>query len=154
MVETLKIFDLTPYDLNMILLSTVFFAVALSLIGKFLLSPLLVLVEAREKSLVGARAEAAGFDKKSAEIAADYEKRLLDKRIEFAREKIEQLKTSREQASNLIERAEKDAEQFTSKYRAELNEQAARLRKELSQEAQKIAGVLVEKFRQPPTNLL
>lgn len=154
MEETLKVFDLTPHDLNMILLSALVFALILPLIGKFLLSPLLKLVETREHALVGARKEANTYNKNSGDVLADYEKRMLEKRIEFARDKLEQLKGTREMVAKLVEQAEKDAEQFTAKYRAELAEQAARVRKDLGQEAQIIANTLVDKFKQAPTNLL
>lgn len=145
MDEILKTFELTQTDAVMIVVWALIFLVITKLLNKFFFAPYLALLEAREAATKGASDSAREITAEAERLNKEYEQSIFEERVKVMNVRNESLSAARAQSTQIIEKAEKEAQASTSTFRHELNQKIALLSQRSPQEAANLAEELVRR---------
>jgi len=147
MKDFLKTFDLTQTDAIMILVWLVLFVVIWKLLSRSFFLPYLKLIEAREQATSGANDRAQEKNRKADELQKEYEKRIFEEKVKVLNQRTQALSAARAAAQTTIEAAEKEAQNFTMKFRDELKSKMSAVERNIPTEAQSLAELLIGKVK-------
>ena len=110
--KILQMLDLTPLDVQMILIGAVLFFIFLKLLERSLFVPYMTLVDARESSTVGATEEALKTTSQAETLRAKYEEQSGLARRQAMQEKAEKVEKAKKGADAILHEAEGRAEEI------------------------------------------
>lgn len=145
MDAALKLFDLTPHDLMMIPVGTIFFVVLWVLLSKFVFKPHLALVEARESATTGAVEASRDKLARAAELRATYIDQLGTERIAAMKQKLEVVAAAKRAANEIVEHAETAAQAALKEGRLSIAKDTEALRDASLRDSAALADMVVSK---------
>ena len=106
MTDLLKLFDLVPRDVPMIIICALLFVVLWKTLGKVLFGPYLALIEARESATQGSVGTSQDKLRQADTLVAEYNLKLNDSRQRLIQEKISKTSAVKAEADKLIHKTE------------------------------------------------
>ncbi len=149
----LKIFDMTPIDLNMILVVGVLFIVLWQALDKVLFTPYLNLIDAREQATVGVEEEAQKAYVKAEVGSRDYDAKVAEARKNAILKKTLVLEDAKKRADSILATAKEQAAKITADSKAMVWAEAESSRKEALSQADTLASEMVAKLKVAPMPL-
>lgn len=153
MEATLKLLDLVPFDVVMIVSCALLFLVFWLVMEKCFFIPYLSLLEAREKATLGAEESAESGMKKVENLKADYESKLMQVRVLAIERKIATLENAKREAAQMLEKAEGDAQEQVRTVRWDLANKMTQLRQQAQLQVASVAELICSKAKKPATAL-
>jgi F-type H+-transporting ATPase subunit b len=149
----LKIFDMTPTDLYMILVVGALFIVLWQILDKILFSPYLNLIAAREQATVGVEEEAQKTYVKAEVGIRDYESKVAEARKSAMQKKMTVIDDAKKKADEIINSAKEQAANITAEAKSKLWNEAEDSRRAVIAQADTLAGEMVAKLKSAPAAL-
>jgi F0F1-type ATP synthase membrane subunit b/b' len=132
----------------MILVWAIVFVGFWKLIDKYLFSPYLRLVEAREEGTSGALSKARDTEAKAEILLKEYESRIIEERIHAMKIKLSKLSDAKKKASEIVERAQNEAEEYVKNARSKVTASIASIKQESFQDVDKMSDMIVQRIRE------
>ena len=149
----LKIFDITPIDLNMIIAVGVLFVILWQVLDKSLFAPYLNLIDAREQATIGVEEEAQKAYVKAEVGSRDYEAKVAEARKNAMQKKLVAMDDAKKRAEAILNTAKEQAAQITAESKAKVWADAESSRREALSQAEGLAVDMVAKLKVAPTPL-
>ncbi|MCB0310956.1 MAG: ATP synthase F0 subunit B [Bdellovibrionales bacterium] len=153
MEQLLKTFDLTTLDALMILSSCVLFFILWSFLDRFVFSPYLKLIEARESVTTGAKQEAAEMAKRAGNLDRQYEELMTAERVRLMEVKLAALSQAKLEGAQILKSAESEAQRLTLEARESLEKLYTSIKADVPKQAEDLADEISQKIlsqaRQP-----
>lgn len=153
MEGVLKIFDMTPVDLYMILVVGVLFIVLWQILDKVLFAPYLNLIDAREQATVGVEEEAQKTYVKAEVGSRDYETKVAEARKNAVQKKMVVIDDAKKRADSILATAKDQAAKITADSKAKVWAEAESSRREALSQADSLASEMVAKLKVAPMPL-
>ena len=141
-----KKLEINNHDILMITIGVVFFTMLWSIAERVFFAPYIKLIELREQATVGADDIAAGKESEALKLNDQYETKILEARTAGVRLKEKLSGEAKKEANCLVEGAQGEAEQITSKAKREIEQRVRELAAGSKQEAEALAGIMVERI--------
>lgn len=119
------------------------------LLDATLFGPHLKLLEAREEATTGAVREAHEKSTQADVIIKEYEEKIIETRVQAVQRKLSALNAVKQQADDIVTKAEEHARGLVSKARTELESRTASLRSGAERDIDSMAQMIVQKLKQP-----
>lgn len=145
MESLLKLFSLTPQDVQMIPVGALFFVVLWWLLARVVFKPYLALIEAREAATTGAVDTSREILARAAEIRASCGQRLGAERLDAVKRKLVAIGEAKKNATAVTEEAERQAQATLKQGRVEIARDIEAVRSESMRDADALADMIVEK---------
>ena len=153
MADLLKLFDLVPRDVPMILICAILFVALWKVLGRVLFDPYLNLIEAREAATQGAQGLSHDKLKQADTLLEEYNSKLSDHRQRLIQDKLSKTLAAKAEADKLIHKTEDEARAKLSATKEEIKQQEIRARQDLNQQAAALAEIIVRKLKTPTTDI-
>ena len=149
MTDILAIFDLTPIDGWMILVSIGVFGLFLRWWQEKIFKPFLALFEAREKATVGSTEEADSLLEKATNDLKEFDQKLHQSHVDALQKKYALVDEAKKEAVSIVKKAEDESNKLVSEARTEIAAELTRARSELSSVVEELASDIVNKVTTP-----
>lgn len=153
MEAALKIFDMTPTDLYMILVVGALFIVLWQILDKVLFGPYLNLIAAREQATIGVEEEAQRTYVKAEVGIRDYETKVAEARKVAMQKKMAVIDDTKKQVDSILNAAKEQAANITAEAKSKLWSEAESSRRSVLAQAHSLAGEMVAKLKTAPAPL-
>lgn len=147
--KILKTFDLVPFDVLMIGVTVVLFLLLWAGLAKGLFLPYMALLAEREASTSGAEESAATVLKSADELRREYDAKLLEARVRTLKEKAAALDVTKQQAGEVVKKAEEDAQEILRSARWEMAQKVDATKAEAFRDADRLAEQIAQKVLVP-----
>lgn len=144
MEETLKIFDLSVRDAQMIVVGTVFFFLFWRLMHSLVILPFIKLYEQREALTTGVTSSTKEILEEAIKINREVDQALNQTRAEALSKKVAAINEAKKKAGALVADAEKDGAIALQAARDQRKASAEEVRKKLFEGAEGLASELAE----------
>lgn len=153
MEGVLKIFDMTPVDLYMILVVGVGFIILWQILSAVLFNPFLELTAAREQATIGVEEEAQLNYVKAEVGSREYEAKVSEARKIAYQKKIALIDEAKKKSDDILNAAKEEAANITAQAKASLANEAEGSRKQVMSQVEALAADMVAKLKTAPTSL-
>ncbi len=150
MEAALKIFDMTPTDLYMILVVGALFIVLWQILDKVLFAPYLNLIAAREQATIGVEEEAQKTYVKAEVGIRDYETKVAEARKIAMQKKMVVIDDAKKKADSIVNAAKEQAANITAEAKSKLWSEAESSRRSVMAQADALAVEMVAKLKTAP----
>ncbi len=150
MESVLKIFDMTPIDLYMILVVGALFIFLWKTLDSVLFAPYLKLIAAREQATIGVEEEAQKAYVKAEVGIKDYEAKVAETRRAAIAKKLVVIEEAKKKADTIINSAKEEAAKMTSDAKSKLWNEAESSRRLVLSQADSLAAEMVAKLKVAP----
>lgn len=144
--ETLKVFDLTPQDGQMIVIGAVVFFLFWRIVAALVFKPFLALYEEREALTSGAAESSKHLLDEASAINARSEELVHNARVAAMSDKIQALTAAKKEAAKTAELAESEVQEMVRNARWEREQNTAQTRQKVLSDAETLAKDVVSKL--------
>lgn len=149
MEGVLKTFDLTPFDIQMILVCVVLFVIFMKVMERVFAKPLLALSERREAATTGAHDHAHVLEEQAHTLLNQYEDAVSQARVEAMKERIAVVDKAKRDAASIVHSAEQQAAAEMNRAKQELAGKLDSLRERVMNDAEGLAQSIVQTLSVP-----
>lgn len=153
MEATLKLLDLVPFDVVMIVVCALLFLCFWRVMEKHFFTPYLNLLEARETATLGAEESAISGMKQAEILKSEYENKIMQVRVAAIEKKLSTLDLAKKQAATILEDAEGEAQEQVRNVRWDLANKMTQLRQQAQSQVGSMADLICSKAKKPASTV-